>query len=80
MLGAKERAAATAPKEKLLSKSYRPSKHLSYISYPMIQEFLGWILIALNWSTTTNNDRVALLQYVDGLERKLIDLRNGEAR
>jgi len=42
-----------------------------------IQVVLGTILFALCWPTATNDDRAALLQCVDGLERKVIDLRRG---
>ena len=43
-----------------------------------IKEVLGAILLALHWPNTSDEERATLFLYVDGLERKLIDLRPGD--
>ncbi|MFC1635163.1 hypothetical protein ACFL5Z_09995 [Planctomycetota bacterium] len=47
------------------------------ISGPVVQELLGRILFALNYPTATDDEKAMLLYYVDGLERRLIDIRRG---
>ena len=42
----------------------------------LVQELLGWVLIALYWPNVTDDDRVALLHLIDILERLLIELKN----
>jgi len=54
---------------------YQKTSTKSNISSSMIQEILGWLLIALNWPSVTDSERTTMLRYADGLERYLIDLR-----
>ena len=56
---------------------YQKEPVKSSISRVAIQEILGWLLIALNWPNVEAADRDTMLRYVDGLERCLIDMRDG---
>jgi hypothetical protein len=56
---------------------YTQAKCSSSISGPLLRELLGRILFALCWPTVTDDERATLLQCVDGLERRLIDLKRG---
>lgn len=47
----------------------------SRASVLILQELLGRILFSFNWNTTSNSDNATLLLCVDGLGRRLIDLR-----
>ena len=40
-----------------------------------VQELLGTLLLALNWSGWSREDRAILLFWIDALERRLIDIK-----
>lgn len=71
-------ALTTAPNELNQKRVYSHNEHLSRaFSRQQLQELLGRILFTLNWDATSESDRTILLMHVEGLERKLIDLRRG---
>jgi hypothetical protein len=44
-------------------------------SVAFLQKTLGQLLVALHWPTTEEDEKPVLLFYVDGLTRRLVDLR-----
>ena len=85
MLGAKERAAGTAPKEQHQSQSYRKSTHSSSITAPSkrnirvlrIKLIIDEILIAMERPSVSDYDRETLLIHVDRLLRRFIEVKYG---
>ena len=85
MLGVEKRAAATAPETLNQTQLYYEPEPASTISrepkeerqMSKVKELLGETLVRLHWPTVSPYDEVTLLLCVDGLERKLIDLKRG---
>ena len=62
------------------AQTYNIEAGLSSPKIREIKELLGDILLAVHWPNAGDEDRATLLLCVDGLERRLIDLRREGSR